>query len=148
MRTDIVSSSLRELDAVALATNIMVFLGRDTNFHYWVPAFLYAALIFFLSHQSDPPGAQIVPDYTAHFFEYAFFGLTLTWGATLGFHRPLTSKSAVMLGVIAALYAIGDEFHQSFVPDRVASPGDVAVDIVGVAAFVGLVWVIRRGKWR
>ncbi len=28
--TDIVSSSLRELDAVALATNIMVFLGRDT----------------------------------------------------------------------------------------------------------------------
>ncbi len=118
------------------------------NFQYWVPAFLYAALIFFLSHQSDPPGAQIVPDYTAHFFEYAFFGLTLTWGATLGFHRPLTSKSAVIIGVIAALYAIGDEFHQSFVPDRVASPGDVAVDIVGVAVVVGMVWVIRRGKWR
>jgi rSAM/selenodomain-associated transferase 1 len=28
--TDIASSSLRELDAVALATNIMVFMGRDT----------------------------------------------------------------------------------------------------------------------
>ncbi len=28
--TDIASSSLRELDAVTLATNVMVFLGQDT----------------------------------------------------------------------------------------------------------------------
>jgi hypothetical protein len=30
MYTDISSSLLRELDAVALATNVMVFPGRDT----------------------------------------------------------------------------------------------------------------------
>ncbi len=113
-----------------------------------MPAFLYAALIFLLSHQSDPPGVQVVPDYAAHFFEYALFGLTLTWGATSGFHRPLTSKRAVMLGVIAALYAIGDEFHQSFIPDRVASVGDWTVDIWGAATCVGVVWVTRRGEWR
>ena len=29
--TDIASSSLSELDAVALATNVVVFLGRDTR---------------------------------------------------------------------------------------------------------------------
>jgi len=29
--TDIASSSLRELDAVALATNVRLFMGRDTN---------------------------------------------------------------------------------------------------------------------
>ncbi len=29
--TDIASSSLRELDGVALATNVMVFIGRDTT---------------------------------------------------------------------------------------------------------------------
>jgi VanZ family protein len=126
----------------------MVFLGRDTSLYYWVPAFLYAALIFLLSHQSNPPGAQVVPDYTAHFVEYALFGLTLTWGASSGFRRPLTSQSAVLLGVIAALYAIGDEFHQSFVPDRVASSGDVVVDVLGATACVGVVWVTRRGEWR
>jgi len=120
----------------------------SSNLYYWVPACFYAALIFLLSHQSNPPGAQVVPDFTAHFFEYALFGLTLTWGATSGFHRPLTSKSAVMLAVIAALYAIGDEFHQSFVPDREASLVDVAVDVLGAAAWVGVVWVTRRGKWR
>ena len=118
------------------------------SFYYWLPAFLFAALIFLLSHQSNPPGAEIVPSYTAHFFEYALFGLTLTWGATSGFHRPLSSKSAVLLGVIAALYAIGDEFHQSFVPNRVASLGDVGMDVLGAAAFVGVVWLRRRGKWR
>ncbi len=118
------------------------------NISYWVPALLYAALIFLLSHQSNPPGAEAMPDYTAHFFEYALFGLALTWGATSGFHRSLTSKNAVLLGVIAALYAIGDEFHQSFVPDRVASLGDVGMDVLGAAAFLGVVWVTRRGKWR
>jgi len=29
--TDIASSSLRELDAVALATNVKLFMGRDTS---------------------------------------------------------------------------------------------------------------------
>ena len=31
MYTDIASSSLRELDAVALATNVTVFMERDTH---------------------------------------------------------------------------------------------------------------------
>jgi len=31
--TDITSSSLRELDAFALATNVMVFMGRDPNYY-------------------------------------------------------------------------------------------------------------------
>ena len=30
---DIASSSLRELDAVALATNVMVFMRRDPNYY-------------------------------------------------------------------------------------------------------------------
>jgi len=33
--TDIASSSLRELDAVALATNVMIFLGRDTTYQFF-----------------------------------------------------------------------------------------------------------------
>ncbi len=32
MYSDIVSSSLRELDAVALATNVTVFMERDTHY--------------------------------------------------------------------------------------------------------------------
>ncbi len=36
---DIASSLLRELDAVALATNVIVFLGRDTNPHFSHPIY-------------------------------------------------------------------------------------------------------------
>ena len=118
------------------------------DLHYWVPAVLYASLIFFLSHQSNPPGPQVFPDYAAHFVEYALFGLTLTWGATSGFQQPLTSKSVGVVGVIVVLYAISDEFHQSFVPNREASLGDVTADVLGAAACVGMVWVTGRGKWR
>ena len=35
--TDIASSSLRELDAVALATNVTVFMERDTKAHRLKP---------------------------------------------------------------------------------------------------------------
>ncbi len=34
--TDIASSSLRELDAVALATTVMVVIGRDTALRYFM----------------------------------------------------------------------------------------------------------------
>lgn len=118
------------------------------NFHYWVPACVYAGLIFSLSHQSNPPGADLVSDLITHFFEYAFFGLTLVWGVTSGFHLPLTSKSVLSVGVIAALYALSDEFHQSFVPNREASSQDVAADVLGTVFCLGVVWVTKKGKWR
>jgi len=37
----------------------------------------------------------------------------------------------------AAIFAVTDEFHQSFVPSRTESPVDVMIDICG--AVVGLV---------
>jgi VanZ family protein len=36
----------------------------------------------------------------------------------------------------AAIFAVTDEFHQSFVPSRTASPIDVMIDICG--AMIGL----------
>jgi len=118
------------------------------DFHFWVPAFLYAVLIFSLSHQSNPPGTDLIPDHISHFLEYAIFALTLGWGVTSGFHLPLTSKSVIFVGVIAGLYALSDEFHQSFVPNREASLWDLAMDVLGAVACLGVVWVTKKGKWR
>ena len=41
--------------------------------------------------------------------------------------------------VLGALYAVTDELHQVFVPGRMGSPLDVAIDVVGVAGGV-LLW--------
>ncbi|MDI1321017.1 MAG: VanZ family protein, partial [bacterium] len=48
--------------------------------------------------------------------------------------------------LLAAVYAATDEFHQSFVPGRTASLGDVLIDITG--AFVALAVAAAWQKWR
>ena len=46
--------------------------------------------------------------------------------------------------VIATLYAISDEWHQSFVPSRSASAVDVAIDASG--AILGAIWSRYRAR--
>jgi VanZ family protein len=46
--------------------------------------------------------------------------------------------------VLATLYAVTDEFHQSFVPSRTANPVDVVIDSFG--AFCGTLWCHLRNR--
>ncbi len=91
---------------------------------------------------------QLIPDYLAHALGYAVFALTLVWGASSGWANRLTPTGVMGVWTIAFLYAVSDEFHQSFVPGRQASVGDVAADSAG--AFLGLVIVclVMKGRWR
>jgi VanZ family protein len=104
---------------------------------HWLPVVLWAALIFALSsipHLSSGLGTwDLVLRKCAHVTEYAIFGLLLA-------RALLREVPAFALGV---LYAVSDEFHQSFVRGRHAAPLDVAIDAVGVALGV-LVW--RRAR--
>lgn len=99
----------------------------------WAPAVVWAGVIFFLSGRSDPdvpgwtpPGA----DKVAHLALYAVLGATLAraWLRTVapgrGHWVPL------LMGV---LFGLSDEWHQSFVPGRRPSAGDVLADILGLA---------------
>jgi VanZ family protein len=84
-------------------------------------------LIFYLSAQ--PSVGPELPAWTrivAHFTEY--FVLTALWIWALGM-RALPTAAA-----ISFLYAVSDEFHQSFVEGRDADPLDVAADAAGIAA--------------
>ncbi len=91
---------------------------------------------------------QLIPDYLAHALEYAVFALTLVWGASAGWANRLTPTGVMGVWTIAFLYAVSDEFHQSFVPGRQASVGDVAADSAG--AFLGLIIVclVMKGRWQ
>jgi VanZ family protein len=79
-------------------------------------------------------GWDLVLRKVAHAGEYAVLGALLL--RALG--RPWL---AFALGVA---YATSDEIHQSFVPGRLGSPLDVAIDAVGVAAGVLLWQRLRR----
>ena len=47
---------------------------------------------------------------------------------------------------LGTLYAAGDEIHQTFVPGRMGSPIDVAIDAIGVACGVVLWQTIRTHR--
>jgi hypothetical protein len=103
----------------------------------WLPVVAWAGLIFTLSSIPDLGtglgGWDLVLRKLAHAGEFAVLGLLLV--RALG--RPLL---AFWLG---AAYAVTDELHQSFVPGRVGSPLDVAIDAAGVAVGVALAVRLR-----
>lgn len=78
----------------------------------------------------------------AHFSEYAVLGVWLTLLLNgLGLRWPWLA----WLG--GALFAVTDEWHQSFTPGRTSDPKDVLVDALGVLLGVILTTLIYR-KWR
>lgn len=80
----------------------------------------------------------------AHFSEYAALGFFCS--GTLYF--PRAHAHPVLTAYAAFLYAMGDEIHQYFVPERAARAFDVGVDllgaIAGILAFLLLTALIRR----
>ena len=81
----------------------------------------------------------------AHITEYFIFALLLmnVLNNRSGLSRRRQLTWGIILGVI---YAVGDELHQSFVPSRSPSVGDVLIDTIGFvsgAFFYTLVWRAR-----
>ena len=80
----------------------------------------------------------------AHLTEYAILTLLSFSLGTLGLQRSWKSVLPFTLAG-SALFAVTDEVHQSFVPNRGASPIDVLIDIAGALLAVGLItaWYVR-----
>ncbi|MGR3275844.1 VanZ family protein [Acaryochloris marina NIES-2412] len=74
----------------------------------------------------------------AHLTEYAILTTLCFTMGTLEFQQPW--KSVLPFAVLgSAIFAVTDEIHQSFVPNRGASPVDVLIDITGALLAVGLI---------
>lgn len=115
------------------------------NFFHWIPTIIYSVAIFFLSEQTHNTSSSTVNVF-AHFLEFGFFACAVVWGVTSGFLGDLTLKRTVWIFVAVAIYAVSDEFHQSFVPGREASVVDVIADTAGAASFLLAIHLFKRGK--
>jgi VanZ family protein len=110
------------------------------------------AATFAASHRSAIPIPFGAPDYVAHALGYAGLGALLVRalaGGPLGSMTPSLILPAALMG---ALYGLSDEFHQSFIPGRFASGGDLAADaigsLVGAVAAAAMGAFVRRIRWR
>lgn len=94
---------------------------------------LYMVVIFVLSSR-PPPTAVLemgVADTWLHLVEYAVLGALLADAAGAFTGRWTWRVLIPIPALLASLYGLGDEWHQSFVPGRDSSLRDVAMDVVG-----------------
>ncbi|MEC4272010.1 VanZ family protein [Adlercreutzia sp. R25] len=78
------------------------------------------------------PETDIV-NVAAHFTEYLVFGVLLFLAAHQTWPNAKTVQLALIAIALASLYAVTDEFHQSFVPGRLCDPADWLTDTLGAA---------------
>jgi VanZ family protein len=109
----------------------------------WTPVILWMGVIFAVSAQPSLPrvadsATDKVVKKGGHLTEYAI--LAVLCRRALRQSRQ-TKHSAIWAFVMAVLYAISDEWHQTFVPGRNGQPLDVLIDSAG--ALIGLVAVQR-----
>jgi VanZ family protein len=100
-------------------------------------------VIFFLSSLPGQEEAlawwEIVLRKLGHFGGYATLAAAWFWALAPTLRPPLRLALPVA-AAIALLYAVSDEYHQTFVPDRNGTPVDVAIDAAGIAA--AALWIL------
>ena len=110
----------------------------------WLPAVLMMTLIFAFSSipSTAMPNfnwADLLVKKGGHMLGYALLAVALWWALRSAARRR------ELAWLLAALYAVSDEFHQYFVPGRHASPVDVLIDAFGAAVGLMVVaWILRR----
>lgn len=110
---------------------------------------LWMGLIFFLSAQSQLPDlspslSDALQDVLGHFFAYGALALLVCWALeAFGVRRaPLWTLAFILL------YALSDEFHQSFVPGRHPDIFDIATDLVGALVALAVLAAVRLRRRR
>jgi VanZ family protein len=78
---------------------------------------------------------------TSHFVEYAILALLLARAFRTSLREFLRNHWFAVSLTCVALYALSDEFHQSFVPSRTASIYDCLIDTAGGLAALTVVRV-------
>jgi VanZ family protein len=79
-----------------------------------------------------------------HWGEYFILSVLFLWALQNENGRKRKLRQVVHTLIFVLLYAIGDEFHQSFVPSRTASFGDVMINALG--GVCGISWTYGYGK--
>ena len=110
---------------------------------------LQPLLRWFFPHLSDERIAlvHVLVRKSGHFTEYAILGFLAGRAFISSGHRRLRQSWFLAALVLVSLYALSDEYHQSFVPARTASIYDSLIDTAGgLTALLLLGWRTKRRK--
>ena len=113
------------------------------NKTYYFGPFVLMGLIFFLSHQ--PRVMDGLPEITGldkllHCI--AYFSLAISWIIAL-LKNSVSAANSKMV-IFSMLYALSDEFHQTFIPTRSFEVLDLVADAAGILLALKLSRYIQR----
>ncbi|HKC66103.1 MAG TPA: VanZ family protein [Pyrinomonadaceae bacterium] len=94
--------------------------------------------------------AHFITRKAAHFTEYAILGLLAARAFITSSKQQLRNFWFWFAFALVSLYALSDEYHQSFVPSRTASIYDSFIDMTGglTALLLYALWQRRRRAGR
>ena len=116
-----------------------------TRASLWGPVVLQMGLIFAASsipNLKTLPGGM--PDWFGHGVGYALLGALALRAFAGGRRAGVTARTVVAAALVAVLYGVTDELHQTLVPGRSADLHDVAADAAGAGLAVAAGWSWRR----
>lgn len=102
-------------------------------------------LVLWLFPNTTPEGLATVHFVTrklAHFTEYAILGLLAARAFRTSPHAAIARRWFFISLALIVVYALLDEYHQSFVPTRTASVFDSFIDMTG--GLTALIFISRK----
>jgi VanZ family protein len=117
---------------------------------FWLPVLVWAGFIFWLSSIPDLKSG-IEQDFIfrkiAHILEFAILCFLLI--RALVKEKISFVKTLILAVIIAFLYSISDEYHQTFIQGRQGSFKDVGIDSIGIF-LMAILWYykVKRNKGR
>ena len=119
-------------------------LGKPNLVEAWLMS-LFDGYPWYVHVRSGVAALDAATSWLAHFVEYALLSLTCLWAFTGQW--PRLARPLLLAIVYAALFALCDEFHQSFVPGRHSDVRDVLTDWAGAAIAVVAATLYQRSRF-
>lgn len=129
--------------AIIFGASTGLMSGAHTN------SIVRPVLIWLFPHASEAT-LQLVHDVVlrkgAHLTEYAIFALLAARAFRTSSHESVRSHWFLVSLLLVTIYALSDEFHQSFVHSRTPSIYDSLIDICGGLIALSLLALRRRHR--
>jgi VanZ family protein len=127
----------------------VIFFASTSEFSAANTAILIRPLLrWFFPHISDERVVlfHFLVRKAGHFTEYAVLGLLAVRAFSASSHTTLRRGWFLAALLLVSVYALSDEYHQSFVPTRTASIYDSFIDMAGGLTGLCLYAPTRRRK--
>jgi len=129
---------------------VLIFVGSTSALSASHTSVLLRVFLWIFPQASEATLATIhfLLRKAGHFTEYAILALLAARALRTSYRKLLRQRWFWLSFLLVVVYALGDEFHQSFVPSRTASIYDSMIDMLGGLTALALLTIRKHRSHR